>query len=145
MFGPPKTDNGTEFFKARFRRLMKRMASRTFRHKVIKRWRVWGFDRTIKTRLYTYMKAKATNRLVDVLPDMMQLYNHSRHRFIGMAPADVRKCDEDRLCVRLYGDGDTIRKRTERVADDMIVRVNLWKGSFEIGYMKNKSPEHVNG
>ena len=72
----------------------------------------------------------------------MQSYNHSRHRIIGMAPADVRKSEEDRLWVRLYGDRDTIRKRLERVPDDTMVRVNRWKGAFEKGYVKNWSQEH---
>ena len=55
------------------------------------------------------MTAKSSNRWVDVLQDMMNSYNHSRHWSIRMAPADVRKKDQDRLWVLLYGDGDTIR------------------------------------
>ena len=138
-----QTDKGTEFFNAPFGRLMKRHGIAHFASQSDQKAAcVERFNRTIKSRLYTYMTAKATNRWVDVLQDMMHSYNHSRHRVIGMAPADVRKSDEDRLWVRLYGDGDTIRKRIERVPDDTLVRVNRWKGSFEKGYMKNWSQEH---
>ena len=61
---------------------------------------------------------------------------------IGMAPADVRKTDEDRLWVRLYGDGDTIRKRIEKVPNETMVRVNRSKSLFEKGFMRNWSEEH---
>ena len=119
------TDKETEFFNASFGRLMKRHGITHFASQSDQKAAcVERFNRTIKSRIYTYMTAKATNRWVDVLQEMMQSYNHSRHRIIGMAPADVRKRDEDRLWVRLYGDGDTIRKRTERVPDDTMVRVN---------------------
>ena len=45
--------------------------------------------------------------LVDVIQDLVDAYNHSRHRSIGISPADVQKKDENRLWVRLFGDGDT--------------------------------------
>ena len=88
------------------------------------------------------MTSKATNQWVDVLPDMLQSYNHSRHRSIGMAPADVRKRDENVIWVKLYGDGNTIRKRYKRVPEQTKVRVNRWKDTFEKGYMRNWSHEN---
>ena len=54
-----------------------------------------------------------------------------------MAPADIRKKDQDRLWVRLYGDGDTIRKRIEPLSDDTMVRINLSKTSFDKDYLRN--------
>lgn len=138
-----QTDKGTEFFNAPFGRLLKRHGIAHFASESDQKAAcVERFNRTIKTRLWTYMTAKATNRWVDVLQDMMQSYNHSRHRTIGMAPADVQKTDENELWVRMYGDGDTIRKRINRVPDDTMVRVNRWKGEFEKGYMRNWSQEH---
>ena len=49
-------------------------------------------------------------RWVDVIQDLVDAYNNSRHRSIGMVPADVQKKDENRLWVRLFGDGDTYFK-----------------------------------
>lgn len=57
-----------------------------------------------------------------------------------MAPTDVKKEDEDRIWVQLYGDGDTELKR-HRIADGAKVRVNRVKGAFEKGYMPNWSHE----
>ena len=59
-----------------------------------------------------------------------------------MELANVRKQDENWLWVRLYGDGDTIRKRVEPLADDTIVRINLAKTSFDKGYLRNWTQEH---
>ena len=88
------------------------------------------------------MTSKATNQWVDVLADMLQSYNHSRHRSIGMAPTDVRKQDENVIWVKFYGNGDTICKRYERVPVQTMVRVNRWKDTSEKGYMRNWSHEN---
>ena len=68
------------------------------------------FNRTIKTRIWTYLSDRGTVRWVDVIQYLVEAYNHSHHRSIGMAPADVQKMDEDRLWVRLYENGDTYLK-----------------------------------
>ena len=49
-------------------------------------------------------------RWVDVIHDLVDVYNNSRHRSIGMAPADVEKKDENRLWVLMFGKGDTYFK-----------------------------------
>ena len=133
-----QTDQGLEFFNSQFNALMKRHKIEHFAsHSDLKAACVGRFNPTIKTRLYTYMTAKSSNRWVDVLQDMMNSYNHSCHRSIAMAPAKVRKKDEDRVWLRHYGDGDTIRKRIEPLPDDTMVRINLSKTSFDKGYLRN--------
>ena len=68
-------------------------------------------------------------------PDLVDAYNHSRHRSIGMAPADVEKKDEDRLWVCLYGDGDTHLKPP--IPQGAMVRASRHKTIFDTGYMPN--------
>ena len=65
------------------------------------------FNRIIKTRIWTYLSDRGTVRWVDIIQNLVDAYNNSRQRSIGMSPADVQKKDENRLCVRLFGDGDT--------------------------------------
>ena len=97
-----QTDKGKEFFNSDFAALMKRHGIHHFasdseqKAAVVER-----FNRTIKTRIWTYLSDRGTVRWVDVVQDRLDAYNHSRHRSIGMAPADVQKMDEDRLWVRL--------------------------------------------
>ena len=53
------------------------------------------FNRTIKTKLYLYLSNCGTVRLVNVIHDLVNFYNYSRHRIIGMTQADVKKKDEN--------------------------------------------------
>lgn len=82
------------------------------------------------------MSAKSTTRWIEVLPEIVQSYNASYHRSIGMAPRDVTEADQDRIWARLYGDGNTETKRS-RIAEGNMVRINRVKGIFEKGYMPN--------
>ena len=87
------------------------------------------------------MSDRGTVRYLDVLLQLVDSYNHSRHRSIGMAPADVQERDQDLIWSRLYGDGDTERKR-QSIPTGAMVRINKAKGVFDKGYMPNWSKEH---
>ena len=99
------------------------------------------FNRTIKTRIWTYLFDRATVRWVNVIQDLVYAYTHSRHRFIGMAPADVQQIDENRLWVQLYGDGDTHLKAS--IIQGAMVRASSQKTIFDKGYMPNWTKEHL--
>ena len=137
-----QTDKGKEFFNASFENLMRHHAIQHFasdsdqKAAIVER-----FNRTIKTRLWTYMSDKGTVRWLDVLQHLVISYNHSYHRSIGMLPADVTKIDENRICARLYGDGDTHMKQKMLPVGGM-VRINKSKGVFDKGYMPKWSKEH---
>ena len=79
-------------------------------------------------------------RWVDVIPDLVDASNHSRHRAIGLAPADVQKKDENRLWVRLFGDGDTHLKFI--IHQGAMVRASNHKTIFDKVYMPNWTNEH---
>ena len=57
---------------------------------VVERW-----NRIIKTKIWAYLSDRGTVRWVDVIQALGDIYNHSRHRSICMAPADVQKEDEN--------------------------------------------------
>ena len=67
-------------------------------------------NRAIKTKIWTYLSDRGTVHWVDVIQDLVDAYNQSRHRSIGMARADVQKKEENRLLVRRFGYGDTYLK-----------------------------------
>ena len=58
-----------------------------------------------------------------------------------MAPADVEKKDENRLWVRLFGDGNTYLK--PQIPQRVMVRVSSHKTIFDKGYMPNWTKEHI--
>ena len=98
------------------------------------------FNRTIKTRIWTYFTAHQTHRYLEILPKLVDSYNNSYHRSIGMAPNKVRKEDETKIWVRLYGDGS--KGVSNEKKKGQMVRVSNVKGQFEKGYMPNWSEEH---
>ena len=137
-----QTDKGKEFYKTTFTNLMRRHGIKHFASESDqKAGVVERFNRTIKTILWTYMSDRGTMRYLDVLAQIVHSFNYSRHRSIGMAPAEVQEHDQDCIWVRLYGDGDTERKQ-QSIPTGAMVRINKSKGVFDKGYMPNWSKEH---
>ena len=99
------------------------------------------FNRTLKTRKWTYLSAKQTTKWVDALPAIVNSYNRSYNRSIGMAPNKVTNEDEYQIWTRLYGDSDTYLKRYRKVEDGAKVRISRVKGVFDKGYIPNWSRE----
>ena len=99
------------------------------------------FNRTLKTRIWTYLSAKQTKQWVVALPDILKFYNGSYHRSIGMAPNKVTTDDQDQIWTRLDGDGDTYLKRHGKVENGAKVRTSRVKNVFDKGYMSNWSRE----
>lgn len=145
-----QTDKGKEFFNKDFQTLLRvnkihHFASESDQKAAV----VERFNRTLKSRIWTFLSAKQTSRWIDALPKIVTSYNNSYHRSIRMAPANVQKNDESKLWVRLYGDGDTELKQLKSrwksnrpLKEGTMVRVNRVKGQFEKGYMPNWSREH---
>ena len=136
-----QTDKGKEFFNSNFQSLMKRHGIQHFASESEQKAAVVErFHWTIKTRIWTYLPDRGTVRWVDIIQELVVAYNNSRHRSIEMAPADVKKKYENRLWVRLYGDGDTHLKAS--ISQGAMVRVSSQKTIFDKGYMANWAKEH---
>jgi transposase InsO family protein len=142
-----QTDKGTEFMCKPVQTLLK---ARGIHHFVsnsdMKAAVVERFNRTIKTRIFTYFTAKKTKRYVDVLQDFVTAYNTSKHCSIGMTPASVRAKHTNEIWRRLYGDGSARPPDRKSAQPGELVRISRWKGTFEKGYKPNWSKEtfHVN-
>ena len=78
--------------------------------------------------------------LNDVIQDLVDAYNHSRQRSIGISLADVQKKDENRLWVRLFGNGDTYIKPL--IPQGPMVRASSHKTIFDKAYMPNWTKKH---
>ena len=48
------------------------------------------FIRTLKNKLYKHMKASGKNVYYDVLDDVVNKYNNTKHSTINMKPIDVK-------------------------------------------------------
>jgi hypothetical protein len=84
-----------------------------------------------------------------VLQQLVDSYNKSLHRSIGMAPDDVRKEHKRHIWYRLYGAADKLRRQRLKSSKNVpqageVVRISRWKGTFEKGYAPNWSDELFN-
>ena len=101
------------------------------------------FNHTLKTRMWKYFTAKRTNRYIDVLQSLVDGYNRSRHRSIGMRPVDVRESDSIAIRQRLYGSGLRQRRVTKRYKYNIgdVMRISKARRTFRKGYLPNWSEE----
>ena len=86
------------------------------------------FIRTLKNKLYKHMKATAKNVYYDVLDDVVNKYNNTKHSTIKMKPIDV-------------GDVDEHDEKNSRFKVSDRVRISKFKNIFAKGYTPNWSTE----
>ena len=99
-----KTNAGKEFYNAPFKRLLEKEGIHHFStHGDAKASIVERFNRTLKQRMYHYFTGRNTRTYLNVLPQLLDGYNGSRHRSIGMAPRDVTEKNEGAVWSKLYG------------------------------------------
>lgn len=98
-----QTDQGREFFG-----LKDLLSSYGIKHfyatdQNIKCAIVERFNRTLKGRMFKLFTARGEPIYHDVLNDLVEGYNSSYHRSIGMAPKDVNKQTREKVFQRLHG------------------------------------------
>ena len=87
-----QTDKGKEFYNSTFGNWLKKHGIQHFstqgdaKASVIERW-----NRTFKTKLYRYFTANNTLKYLDVIQPLVNQYNNTYHRSIGLAPQKVNE------------------------------------------------------
>lgn len=67
-------------------------------------------NRIIKTKIGKYIKNRRNMRCVNLIQDMGDAFNYSRHRSIGIAHANVYNRNKYPVWMRPFGDSDTHHK-----------------------------------
>lgn len=96
--------------------------------------------RTLKSRLYRYFTAANSWRYIDVLGDIVDSYNNTTHRTIGMKPTDVRRSDVKAIKKRMYPMLSNVRIKFKFSVGDQ-VRLAKEKHYFEKGYKQGWTNE----
>ena len=91
------------------------------------------FIRTLKNKLYKHMTATGKNVYYDVLDDVINEYNSTKHNTIKMKPRDVG--DNKRVYIDEHNEEDSRFKVGDRV------RIFKFKNIFAKGYTPNWSIE----
>ena len=92
------------------------------------------FIRTLKNKLYKHMTATGKNVYYDVLDDIVNKYNNTKHSAIKMKPIDVGDNNK-----RVYVDEHNEKGSRFKVGDR--VRISKFKNIFAKGYTPNWSKE----
>ena len=88
------------------------------------------FIRTLKNKLYKQMTATGKNVYYDVLDDIVNEYNNTKHDTIKMKPKDVGSNNE-----RVYIDEHNEKRSRFKVSNR--VRISKFKNIFAKGYTPN--------
>ena len=92
------------------------------------------FIKTLKNKLYKHMTATGKNVYYDVLDDVVNEYNNTKHSTIEMKPIDVGDNNK-----RVYIDEHNEKDSRFKVGDR--VRISRYKNIFSKGYTPNWSKE----
>ena len=92
------------------------------------------FIRTLKNKLYKHMTATGKNVYYDVLDDVVNEYNNTKHNTTKMKPKDIK--DDNK---RVYT--DEYNKKDSRFNVGDRVRISKFKNIFAKGYTPNWSRE----
>ena len=94
------------------------------------------FIRTLKSKLYKHMTAICKNVYYDVLDDVVNKYNNTKHSTIKVKPIDVRDNNNNKT---VYIDEHNEKDSKFKVGDR--VRISKFKNIFAKGYTPNWSKE----
>ena len=137
-----QTDEGTEFFNKHFKDLMKSEEIQLYNtYNETKASVVERVIHTLKTRMWRYFTAKRTRRYIDVLQDLVDSYNKSKHRSIQKKPINVTQENEREVWHTLYGEREKKDPPKYKFEIGDQVRISKMKRTFEKGYLPNFSKE----
>ena len=136
-----QTDKGTEFLNYTFQQWLKdhKVHFFTTENEDIKASIVERFNRTLKTKLWRYFTHHDTLTYTDILESVVDVYNHTPHRSIGIAPNDVTSANKGLVWFRLYADPMPYKEPTLRVGDT--VRISKARRAFKKGYLAQWTEE----
>lgn len=124
-------DKGKEFYNKNVKALGMELYSTENEEKscVVERW-----NRTMKEKMFKYFSANSTRKYINVIDEMVNNYNSTRHSSIKMTPiAASDKKNESAVWMTLNGSKPVYDINFKFIVGDK-VRITKKKGLFEKGY-----------
>ena len=136
-------DQGTEFYNKKFLSLLEKLKIKHYSVFSDKKGAiVERFNRTLKTRMFKYFTSKGSHRWVDVLQDLVNGYNNSKHRSIQHTPNNVTMANEALVRKILFPKVKKKKKFTKKhFKIGNSVRITRQKRTFQKGYEQSWSHE----
>ena len=142
-----QTDHGKEFENSCFKNLKKKYEINHYFAKDpnIKCAVIERFNRTLKNKMFKYFTSVGNRKYVTVLPQLIESYNNTYHRSIGMKPNEVSLENKQKVFENLYK-VKSIRELLKRGKSSKIkigdnVRKKYDLKTFDRGYYPNWTDE----
>ena len=136
-------DQGTEFYNTQFLNLLKTYGIKFYSvYSDRKCAIVERFNRTLKTRMYRSFTARGTHRWIDILQNLIDGYNNTKHRSTRFATNHVNKSNENVVRKKLFPKVKKAKQHLKpyyNVGDT--VRITRKKSIFQKGYEQTYSYE----
>lgn len=142
---PPKhmqTDLGREFYNKIFEKLMNDMGIKHYStYSNLKASVVERVNRTLKNKMWKQFSLQGNYKWLDILPKIVEDYNNSVHRTIGMKPKDVNENNEKHLFQTIYSKIKMVDPKRAKFKVNDLVRISKYREAFSKGYTPNWSNE----
>ena len=124
-------DKGKEFYNKDVKELIELNSTKNEeKSSVVERW-----IRTMKERMWKYFTDNNTSVYIDILPDLVEDYNNTRHSSIKMTAVEAsKKKNEHTVCKNLYPDRLKNIDINPKFSIGDKVRISKKKKTFEKGY-----------
>ena len=124
-------DKGKEFYNKDVKALIELYSTENEeKSSVVERW-----IRTMKEKMWKYFTDNNTYTYIDILPDLVNDYNNTRHSSIKMTPVEAsKKKNELTVWRNLYPDRLKIHDINPKCSVGDKVRISKKKKTFEKGY-----------
>lgn len=137
------SDAGKEFLNTRFKTFLKthEVNFYTMNDPATKASICERFIRTIKSIIFRYFTFKKTNVYIDVLDELVNIYNSKYHRTIKMSPADVNEKNILNVWINIQKSQKNYTDKKPLVQIGNFVRMAITKKIFDKGYRQKWSEE----
>ena len=136
------TDQGLEFYNSKVQQVFNHFNINHYHTKTKTKWKASMAERvirTLKSRLEKYFYKNKTLKWVDIFSQIVENYNNTPHRTIGMAPNQVTEENSQMVYNKVFKDIDLKIIPRLRVGDK--VRILIEKSLFQKGYTQNWSKD----
>lgn len=135
-----QTDDGTEFFNTKFKKLMNKYNINHYStFSSLKASIVERFNRTLKEKMWKQFSLNGSYNWLKIISKLINNYNGTRHRTIKTKPCDVTSDKEKTLLSTVYNNIKIADTPKYKVGD--FVRISKYKSLFDKGYLPSWTTE----
>lgn len=99
------------------------------------------FNRTLKSKMWRMFSYRGNYKWIDILSNLIEKYNDSKHRTIKMTPNQVNYQNEQKILKTVYNHVWNISRSRPKYQVGDFIRLSKYKHIFSKGYTPNWTTE----